>query len=292
MTEYNSEKKSPKPWLLIALAIPLVMLGMTTLKSMDSNDVTAMNGENGAMSSPFVANADHDDHDHHNHDGDEHEHHNHDHDGDDHGDHDHHLTDDMPMVMLNTVEEGVEGLTTETQEQVEHLVSKVRDFGVTIADTTQLEQPVTRGQLAEWLAKYKKLELSPSTHMTSFKDVAPDSPHYNAIEAVTAANLMHGYEMEGQNMFRPNQHLTREELCLVYLKWAGQQAHTGGTEALDIIPDLDAITESYRTSIATAYRTGFMKKAFGISPDEFEQGHHFSPQAEVTQLQGLQALFL
>jgi hypothetical protein len=296
MTTNNpNEKKSSKSWLLIALAIPMVFLGVNTLKSLNTDSSVAVNQAPAIEQSQMMANAgDHHD-DHKNHDEDHHgDHHNH--DGDHDGEHgDHHLTgnNDTAYTMLNTVEEGIEGLTGDNQEKITQLMKKASDFGVNVSHPEQLETAITRGQLASWLAKYKKLALTDSTHMTSFKDVTPESPYYEDIEAVTAANLMNGYEVKGQNEFRPNQHLTREELCLVFLKWTGKaNMVTESTDSLSVIPDMNTITENYRPSIATAYQTGFMKKTFGISPEEFEAGHQFEPKKEVTQLQGLQALFL
>lgn len=271
-TQHPNEKKSSKSWLLIALAIPMVFLGVNTLKSLNTSSTVAVHQAPAIEQSQMMANAgDHDEHG------------------------EHHLTDttDTVYTMLNTVEEGLEGLTGENQEQMTALMKKASDFGVDITNPEQLETAITRGQLASWLAKYKKLTMTDSTHLTAFKDVTPESPYYSAIEAVTSAHLMSGYAVEGQNEFRPNQHLTREELCLVFLKWTGQSNKVSeSTDSLAVIPDMNTITETYRPSIATAYQTGFMKKTFGISPEEFEAGHQFEPKKEVTQLQGLQALFL
>lgn len=130
------------------------------------------------------------------------------------------------------------------------------------------EEPVTRAQMAAFLANLRGLEpVTPAT--PTFRDVDPGAWYCGVVEAVARAGFMKGYP---DGTFRPEDTITREELAALAVRLAGLK------ELAEVLPfeDREAISPWARTAVSTAYAWGLLR---GVS------ANLFAPQGEVTRAQ-------
>ncbi|MBY0449339.1 MAG: S-layer homology domain-containing protein [Cyanobacteria bacterium] len=174
-----------------------------------------------------------------------------------------------------------------------------------IEPTTETElfrpdDPVTRVELAEWLVAFKHAELVENDN-PSFNDVNENRPTYKVVETVASNGWMDGFSQGGEQVFRPDQFITRQELCRLFVQFSGKSqeveamdesaletASPTGEEAaseqeanmsftLRHWKDFSQIQRPYRKAVAFAYRQNLPLRAFGLSPSQLTQAPGFQP---------------
>lgn len=130
-------------------------------------------------------------------------------------------------------------------------------------------KPITRGELAEIMAKVLMLETESGQTAESFRDVPRSLWAFKAIEATTKAGVMVGY---GNGLFKPDAPIAREELVQVIIKALHYGKGTAPDVSLEILNqflDKEIIPWWAENSAAEAVNAGIVK---GIKPDVFGAG--------------------
>ncbi len=174
------------------------------------------------------------------------------------------------------------------------------------ASVASLRQPITRGELAFWLAGFRDVRPVESP-LPTFEDVPPDHPYYMAIESVTTARMMRGRMQAGELRFFPEQTVSREELASIYTRLIGKAeeaenngaivydsmrppAAMGASQNFENFVDYDQISPRNRGHVAMAYRDDVLYETFGLTPKSLVTLKGFHPTVPVTRLEAL--LFL
>lgn len=172
------------------------------------------------------------------------------------------------------------------------------------AEEMGLENPVTRGEFALWLAGFRGLEPKGSA-FPSYSDVPKSHPQFEAIEAVSSAGLIQGVKRGGNMLFNPSERLTRETFCALYVAMikANRDSYKlddfeqmkpvnvkGSKQNFEHFTDYSAITPTYRHDVALAYRDKVLSKAFNLTPAQLTSSVAFRPHKPMTRMEAL--LFL
>ena len=132
------------------------------------------------------------------------------------------------------------------------------------------DKNITRGEAAAILSKIMELPIQSDIEKAEYKDV--DSSHWAAghIEAVTSANIFTGYE---DGTFRPDNTISRAELCVVVFKYLN-------------LDEKDAIKESF-TDTKGHWALNFIEE---ISRNKIIRGYEdgsFKPNGKVTRAEAI-----
>lgn len=126
---------------------------------------------------------------------------------------------------------------------------------------------ITRAEIAVIFSRILKLE-SLVKHEKMYDDVDIDDWHAKGIEAATKKGLFQGI---GNNMFKPNQPITRGELAAViarYLSLPDKKPIQLPFKDIDNNWAFTYITELYRNNIITGYQDGSFKPGGHLRRDE------------------------
>lgn len=126
---------------------------------------------------------------------------------------------------------------------------------------------ITRAEIAVIFSRILKLE-SLVKHEKMYDDVDIDAWHAKGIEAATKKGLFQGI---GNNMFKPNQPITRGELAAViarYLSLPDKKPIQLPFKDIDNNWAFTYITELYRNNIITGYQDGSFKPGSHLRRDE------------------------
>lgn len=113
---------------------------------------------------------------------------------------------------------------------------------------------ITRGQLACIL---HNMEGNPTRSSRSFRDVDYNAYYGDAIRWARAVGVINGY---GNNMFGPDDPITREDLCCMLANYAMYKGESiaFNPNALNSKPDRASVSDHARASMAWAVDTGLM----------------------------------
>ncbi|MCK9216892.1 MAG: S-layer homology domain-containing protein [Firmicutes bacterium] len=126
---------------------------------------------------------------------------------------------------------------------------------------------ITRAEIAVIFSRILKLE-SLVKHEKMYDDVDIDAWHAKGIEAATKKGLFQGI---GNNMFKPNQPITRGELAAViarYLNLPDKKPIQLPFKDIESNWAFTYITELYRNNIITGYQDGSFKPGSQLRRDE------------------------
>ena len=106
----------------------------------------------------------------------------------------------------------------------------------------------TRGQLSKIVVLAEGLPIGPITG-PHFSDVPESNPFYQYIETAYNRSLISGYS---DGTFRPNNNVTRGQLCKIIVQASGWPIHTAGGPHFSDVPTSNPFYEY----IETAYHRG------------------------------------
>lgn len=142
------------------------------------------------------------------------------------------------------------------QDEIELLASKLILNGMT-ETTFEPYGTVTRAQFAAMIVRALGLD---ETGTSEFSDVASGAWYAGAVGAAYESGLVQGYE---DGTFRPDRHITRQELAVLIdnaLRFAGDgQSGEGGAEALSRFADRSSIASWAQDAVAAAAAAGIVE---------------------------------
>lgn len=141
--------------------------------------------------------------------------------------------------------------------------------------TFRPEQPLTRAQFAAMLVRALGLE---STGSANFKDVDSSSWYASAVTAAYQHKLVNG---KGQDLFAPNETITREELAVMLYRAYDLQGNKATAAEAPALKDKQQISAWAVQEVNKTMSLGLMK------------GHEndtFAPKAEITRAESAQAV--
>lgn len=117
-------------------------------------------------------------------------------------------------------------------------------------------QPITRGDLAQWMVLTLGIEKQPVSKEASFPDVKPGDQYYNAVEIIRQNNYISGYK----DGFRPKQFIQRGEMITIVSKALNAKPLNDDTvdRELSVFVDRSQIPQSARDGVAIASREGIL----------------------------------
>ncbi len=165
----------------------------------------------------------------------------------------------------------------------------------------KLDEPITRGEFAVWLAGFRKLPLQ-EPGFPRYTDVPKTHPYYIAIETVSAARLLKGNTLKGEAWFHPSEKIARDAFCDLYITLNKietrryklddfNQMHPATAKGplynFERFVDFDVIAPASRNHVALAYRDNLLEDAFQLSPEQLVSGGGFQPRRWVTRQEAL-----
>ena len=130
------------------------------------------------------------------------------------------------------------------------------------------DNAVSRGETAKLIAKVFKLTYSQSAGFTDVADNAWFAEYVNAVSE-------HGFMSGDGKQFRPNDAMTREEVCMILANIA-QKYNISAEKEADVFTDANEISDWAKNAVELAVRTGFMN---GIGDGKF------APRQQTTRAQ-------
>lgn len=157
----------------------------------------------------------------------------------------------------------------------EDVIKKMFDKGIVNGVDEKHFSPnstVTRAQFASMINNLLALENTDSK--IEFTDVDSSAWYYNPISLVTRAGFMSGYN----NSFRPNDNITREEMCVVTLNIVKQKGKYQEAQKGAEFTDYDAISDWAKQAVDFASGNGII---MGRDNGEFQ------PKSNATRAESL-----
>lgn len=165
-----------------------------------------------------------------------------------------------------------------------------------------LDKPLTRAQLAVWLAR--ALHLPPRRRpIPYFRDVGMDRAEYGYIETVGQFNLMTGRKAPHGYLFEPDKQISRQELCVLYAHLSRQHRFADDLRAgdyRDLSPpeeepvdniarfrDFHRIDPRAQPYVAIAYEHRVLLNTFGLRAENLIRGGGLRPNAPILRREGL-----
>lgn len=153
-------------------------------------------------------------------------------------------------------------------------VGALQSVSVVLEDLSgkRFNEPISRGELAAYLANVLGLYNDGTALSNPFRDVAESSPYYEEILLAARAGLLSGRTADS---FEPNAALTREELACLFtraLEKAGQSFSTDRSR-LAAMRDADQVSAWAKDSAAACLNTGLIAGT---------DGNRFAPQQKTT----------
>lgn len=168
------------------------------------------------------------------------------------------------------------------QEEIDWMASRLYVTGYD-ANQFRPDNKVTRAEFAAMLVRIFGLQGTHAVSDSQFKDVPADSWYADAVNAASEAGLIQGV---GDELFKPNETVTREQMTVMV--WRAYEQLIRGEEEADSIDaerilaafqDEDRISEWARIAVAAAWEEGFVQ---GVAPDQFDpEGSATRAQAAV-----------
>lgn len=177
------------------------------------------------------------------------------------------------------------------------------------------QRPITRRELAIWLAQFSQLPLQDPLGTTSpFGDIEARYYSYPFIKAVVDANWMHPLAVPPPQpsadepnppaqkpVFQPDSLYRRQELCKTYLTITGQEAYLlqalrdGREDWRDWLPpnadpfdtplsikDWQNVAPGYKGAVAFCYRDGILEDVFDLPPSKLITSEGLHPNRSVS----------
>lgn len=121
-------------------------------------------------------------------------------------------------------------------------------------------QPITRGELAQWMVLTLGIENQPVSKEASFPDVKPGDQYYNAVEIIRQNNYIAGYK----DGFRPKQLIQRGEMITIVSKALNAKPLNDDTvdRELSVFVDRSQVPQWARSGVALAAREGILVNEF------------------------------
>ncbi len=176
-------------------------------------------------------------------------------------------------------------LTDIAGHPVEREIVKLVESGAVEIGSDGLFRPdeeITRGEFLQWMYRYDPKDVKPfKPEKPSFSDLSTDSPYFELVEGMKAANRIIGLP---DQTIQVNKKLTREELTMLWawyqqMKMVMEENPLLETGLKPIVSDFDDIGKPYVYSIS-AYSSAY-RKVFGSTP-------RMMPQSAVSRAEAAQ----
>ncbi|MBY0548123.1 MAG: tetratricopeptide repeat protein [Candidatus Obscuribacterales bacterium] len=199
-----------------------------------------------------------------------------------------------------------------TDPRLQETVTKAAEVGIIdpVKDKRfRPNDPVTRGDFTRWMVRIRQVaSLSPAA--PTYSDLERFNPYYDEIEGATSARLVQGYTVKGQAQkeFKPLQHITREEFCVLYGTFSNKRSRAEKLtkEEIDKYLCYNPSTSDFGTStyadsgeiddwarkwVAVAHQAGVLEQSFASSPYAAQtESKYFHPLEKMTRAEAVNIL--
>lgn len=199
-----------------------------------------------------------------------------------------------------------------TDARLQETVTKAAEVGIIdpVKDKRfRPNEPVTRGDFTRWMVRIRQVALL-SPAQSTYCDLERFNPYYDEIEGATEARLVQGYVLKGQpqKAFKPLQHITREEFCVLYGTFSNKRSRAEklSTEEIDkylcynpstsgfgttTYTDAGEIDDWARKWVAVAHQAGVLEQSFATSPyADKPDAKYFHPLEKMTRAEAVNIL--